>query len=71
MNILSGWQIDKNLGVFRIPIRITHPSTRLSVIKYCLFDSGFSSYFGLDKTTIKLLELTKIGQGKRLTVATS
>ena len=68
MNILSGWQIDKNLGVFRIPIRITHPITKLSVLKYCLFDSGFSGYLGLDKAIIKLLGLTKIGQGKGLTV---
>ncbi len=68
MNILSGWQIDKDLGVYRIPIRITNPETKLSLVKHCLFDTGFSGYLGLDNETNSILNLPKIGQGKGITV---
>jgi len=68
MNILSGWQIDKDLGVYRIPIRITNPETKLSLVKHCLFDTGFSGYLGLDNETNSMLNLPKIGQGKGITV---
>ncbi len=68
MNILNGWQIDKDLGVYRIPIRITNPETKLSLVKHCLFDTGFSGYLGLDNETNSVLNLPKIGQGKGITV---
>ncbi|MBA7503209.1 hypothetical protein ES706_01817 [subsurface metagenome] len=68
MNILSGWQIDKDLGVYRIPIRITNPETKVSLVKHCLFDTGFSGYLGLDNETNSILNLPKIGQGKGITV---
>ncbi len=68
MDILCGWQIDEKLNVFRIPIRIINPDTQDSIIKHCLYDTGFSGYLGLDKDTISLLKLNNIGHGKGLTI---
>ena len=68
MDILGGWQLDEQFGVYRIPIRIINPETKMSVIKFCLFDTGFSGYLGLDKETLNNLNLKKIGIGKGFTV---
>lgn len=68
MDILGGWQIDSQFGIYRIPIRISHPETNISIIKYCLFDTGFTGYLGLDKESVSLLNLPKVGQGKGMTV---
>lgn len=56
------------LRVFMIPIRIINPQTKLSIIKTCLFDTGFSGYVGLDNSTISMLKLTKMGTGKGLSI---
>ena len=68
MDIKGGWILDEDFEVFRIPIRIINPETSLSIIKTCLFDTGFTGYLGLDKETIEKLNLSKIGIGKGLTI---
>lgn len=54
--------------MFRIPLRITNPQSKIAIIKYCLFDTGFSGYLGLDKDTIESLSLPQNGTGKGMTV---
>ena len=68
MNIKQCWQMEELLQVFRIPIRISNPGSDHSEIKYCLFDTGFSGYLGLEKDTIDALNLPKTGEGRALTV---
>ncbi len=68
MDIVGGWSIDMEFGIYRIPIRIFNPETEISVIKNCLFDTCFSGYLGLDKETINFLNLKKSGTGKGFTV---
>lgn len=69
MDILGGWKIDPQLQIFRIPVRISNPETKVTLVKYCIFDTGFTGYFGLDKESISLLNLPKIGRGKGVTVS--
>ncbi len=69
MNILGGWKLDPQLQIYRIPVRISNPETKVTLVKYCIFDTGFTGYFGLDKESIKLLNLPKIGRGKGITVS--
>jgi len=69
MNILGGWKLDPQLQIFRIPVRISNPETKVTLVKYCMFDTGFTGYFGLDKESISLLNLPKIGRGKGVTVS--
>ncbi|KKM13207.1 hypothetical protein LCGC14_1718630 [marine sediment metagenome] len=69
MNILGGWKLDPQLQIYRIPVRISNPETKVTLVKYCIFDTGFTGYFGLDKESIKLLNLPKIGRGKGVTVS--
>ena len=68
MDVVGGWQLDENFGIYRISVRIINPETKNSVIKFCLFDTGFSGYLGLDNNTIASLNLKKIGMGKGFTV---
>jgi len=67
MKAIKGWYFDKTLGVYRVPIRIINPQNNHSIIKFCLFDTGFSGYLGLDKDAISSLGLPKIGRGKGVT----
>ncbi|MFX1397924.1 MAG: hypothetical protein ACFFAS_12880 [Promethearchaeota archaeon] len=69
MDILCGWKLDPVLNIFRIPIRIINPITQDSVIRHCLFDTGFSGYAGLSKETITSLKLERVGRGKGVTVS--
>ena len=69
MNIVGGWKLDPQLQIFRIPVRISNPETKVTLVKYCIFDTGFMGYFGLDKESISLLNLPKIGRGKGVTVS--
>jgi hypothetical protein len=68
MNIRQCWEINSKLNAFTIPVRFINPKNKISVIKYCVFDPGFTGYFGLDKKTIIELGLEQIGQGKALTI---
>lgn len=49
-------------------VRITNPKTSINVIKSCIFDTGFTGYFGLDDKILQDLNLKKISQGKGYTV---
>lgn len=69
MNIVGGWKRDPQLQIFRIPVRISNPETKVTLVKYCIFNTGFTGYFGLDKESISLLNLPKIGRGKGVTVS--
>lgn len=69
MNILGGWKLDPQLQIYRIPVRISNPETKVTLVKYCIFDTGFTGYIGLDKESITLLNLPKIGRGKGVTVS--
>ena len=69
MNIKYCWEINSELNAFTIPIRFINPKKQLSMIKFCLFDTGFTGYFGLDKKTISELDLEQIGQGKAFTIS--
>lgn len=64
MKVKLGWTIDPTLKVFRIPLRIKNPKSEAHLTKYCLFDTGFSGYLGLDMETIKRLLLPEKGFGK-------
>jgi len=68
MDIKGGWKLEEDFGIYRIPLRITNPETQTSIIKNCLFDTGFSGYLGLDENTITELNLKNIGIGKGYTV---
>lgn len=68
MNIRQCWEINSKLNAFTIPVRFINPKNKVSVIKYCVFDPGFTGYFGLDKKTLIELGLEQIGQGKALTI---
>lgn len=68
MKISTAWKKEPILNAFRIPMRIINPKTQVSVIKYCLFDTGFSGYLGLMKDVILQLGLNKIGTGKGIGV---
>jgi len=66
MRAKIGWRLDSELSVYRLPLRITNPETNEWIMKYCLFDTGFSGYLGLDKETISLIHLSETGYGKGL-----
>ena len=68
MEIAIAWKIEEQTKTFRIPIRVFNPSTNISIIKYFIFDTGFSGYLALDKKTINQLGLERIGLGKAMTV---
>ncbi len=68
MDLQKCWEIDDTLQIFRIPLRITNPLSNVSIISYCIFDTGFSGYLGLDKDTIASLNLPQAGTGKAMTV---
>ena len=69
VDIRKCWHLDEQLQVYRIPLRIINPTTRVSIVVNCLFDPGFSAYLGLDSYSIAALNLTNIGSGKALTVS--
>jgi len=56
------------LGIFIIPIRIINPKSKISIIKPCIFDTGFSGYIGLDQDTILMLKLNKVGIGRGISI---
>ncbi len=60
--------LNKELNAFTVPIRITNLTTRQTVTTYCIFDTGFTGYFGLTSKTIEDLKLEKIGEGKAVTI---
>jgi len=66
MDVISAWKRESTTGTFRIPIKIMNPVTNVSILKYCLYDTGFSGYLGLDDETIRVLGLKQIGIGKAL-----
>ncbi len=68
MDIQKCWELEDTLQVFRIPLRITNPQSNVSIIRFCIFDTGFSGYLGLDKDAIAALNLPQAGTGKTMTV---
>ncbi len=68
MNISQCWQLNPILNVFQIPVRIQNPQNGLSIVRNCIFDTGFTGYLGLDLNTIKELKLPSIGKGKAFTI---
>ncbi len=68
MELRELWNWDANYQAFLIPIKITNPSTSVSINKWAIFDTGFTGYVGLDSITIKNLQLYKNGMGKGITV---
>lgn len=67
MKVITGWQLDETLGMYRIPIKLKNPKTEKDIIRYCLFDTGFSGYLGLDKESCQELGLKQISTGKAKT----
>ena len=68
MNVKQCWQLNPDLNAFVIPIRIQNLQNGLSIIRNCIFDTGFTGYLGLDLNTIKELKLPSIGKGKAFTI---
>ena len=68
MQLLHSWIIDEKLNAFFIPLRVQNPTTQESVCKWCLFDTGFTGYLGLDRATLDGLGLKQIGTGKAHTI---
>ncbi|HUX97961.1 MAG TPA: hypothetical protein VMV49_00260 [Candidatus Deferrimicrobium sp.] len=68
MEIIQCWQMSAELGIFMIPIRIFNPKRDVSIIKNCIFDTGFSGYIGLDQNTILMLKLNKVGVGRGISI---
>jgi predicted aspartyl protease len=68
LEIIQCWQMNAELGIIIIPIRIINPKTKISIIKNCIFDTGFSGYIGLDQDTILMLKLNKVGVGKGISI---
>ena len=60
--------MSAELGIFMIPIRIFNPKRDVSIIKNCIFDTGFSGYIGLDQNTILMLKLNKVGVGRGISI---
>ncbi len=69
MQLVHSWIADEMLYAFFISIRVQNPATRTSIIKWCLFDTGFTGYLGLDKATLGALGLKKLGTGDAMTVS--
>lgn len=65
---LTAWKFEVNSQTYRIPIRITNPETKVSIIKYCIFDTGYTGYCSLEHLTIAQLGLKRVGMGKALTI---
>jgi len=68
LEIIQCWQMSAELGIFMIPIRIFNPKRDVSIIKNCIFDTGFSGYIGLDQNTILMLKLNKVGVGRGISI---
>jgi predicted aspartyl protease len=68
MQLVHSWIIDEKLDAFFISIRVQSPTTRKSIMKWCLFDTGFTGYLGLDKATLDELGLKKVGTGDAMTI---
>ncbi len=69
MKAIAYWKMEKTLQTYILPLRITHPTTNVSLIKMCIFDTGFSGYLGLDQQSVQNLGLPKAGFGKALTAS--
>ncbi|MHA1518995.1 MAG: hypothetical protein ACTSVZ_04510 [Promethearchaeota archaeon] len=69
MNLRGLWRWDPNYNAFLIPLKISNPSTGVSVTKWAIFDNGFTGYLGLDSVSIKNLQLPKKGMGKAITIS--
>jgi predicted aspartyl protease len=69
MQLVHSWIIDEKLDAFFISIRVRNPITQKSIIKWCLFDTGFTGYLGLDKATLNELGLKHVGTGDAMTIA--
>ncbi len=57
------------LNAFTVPIRVVNPSTKESIVAYCIFDTGFTGYLGLTSKIIEDLKLEKIGEGNAITIS--
>ncbi len=68
LNLRCCWPWNPEVNAFLVPIRIANPSTRIALIKWCIFDTGFTGYLGLDPTTIKNLDLPELGHGIGATI---
>ena len=68
MQLLQSWTIDKTLDAFFIPVRVQNPITQKTLSKWCLFDTGFTGYLGLDKLSLEELGLEQIGTGMAITI---
>jgi predicted aspartyl protease len=68
MDVHKCWAFEEELKIYRIPLRITNIASNISMIKYCLFDTGFSGYIALDSETIQALKLPQKGTGNGITV---
>lgn len=66
MNVIGCWKYHKESNIFLIPVLFVHPETKKSVRVTCLFDTGFSGYFGLDGDSINTLQLAKSGDAYAL-----
>src|SRR5271157_4412850 len=69
MDVIHYWQMNEEINLYAIPIAITNPDTGASLIKSCVFDTGYSGYLGLDFETINYLGLVKVGGGEGYTVS--
>ena len=45
----AAFKLEVDLNVFRVPVRITNPKNKISLIKYCIFDTGFTGHIALDE----------------------
>ncbi|TFF90461.1 MAG: hypothetical protein EU548_02915 [Promethearchaeota archaeon] len=68
IDVIQCWKFNQDIQNFLIPIRITNPKSKVSIIRNCLFDTGFNGYIGLDNKTIQNLDLKKISSGFAFTV---
>ncbi|MHA1720811.1 MAG: hypothetical protein ACTSWX_01315 [Promethearchaeota archaeon] len=68
MEIAAAWKLEEKTNCFRIPIRIFNPTTKISIVKYFIFDTSYSGYLSMDKKTIAQLGLERIGLGKAVTI---
>lgn len=68
MKAIYGWKIDKNYNFYRISIQIKNPDIEKKIIRFCLYDTGFSGYLGLDKDSLDILQLKPVSHGRGMTV---
>jgi hypothetical protein len=68
LDVKQCWTWNEDLEAFLVSVRIQNPATHVSIIKWCIFDTGFTGYLGLDSETIHNLDLLLIGEGMAKTI---